>query len=85
MPGGSNLSRLTTLQFSESFGCELIESNFCGITFDLAIPRLPIVLHEPITKCRELLGGKLFNFALESFYSGHVVQKFTISTADSPF
>jgi len=74
MPGGSNLSRLTALEFSESFGCELIESPLCGITFDLAIPRLPVMLHEPATERSELLGGKLLDFAFKSFNLCHDIQ-----------
>jgi len=84
MPGGSNLSRLTTLKFGESFGGELIESAFCDIALDLPIPHLPVVLREPITECGQLLGSKLFDFALQSFNFGHVIQKFTISAPDSP-
>jgi hypothetical protein len=42
------------------------------------------VLHEPITECSQFLGSKLFDFALKSFNFGHVIQKFTISAADSP-
>lgn len=80
MLDGSNLSRLATLKFRESFGCELIESALSGIALDLPIPRLPVVLHEPIAERCELLGSKLFNFALKSFNFGHVVQKFTISS-----
>src|SRR3954454_24214639 len=72
--GDSNLSRLTTLKFCESFGGELIESALCGIALDLPIPRLPVVLHEPITECSQFLGSKLFDFALKSFNFGHVIR-----------
>jgi len=83
MPRGSNLSRFTTFKFSESFGCELVESALYGITFDLAIPNLPVVLYEPITERSQFLRRELFDFALKSFNFGHVVQKFTTSAGDS--
>src|SRR3954454_15252506 len=75
----SNLSRLTTVELCESFGGETIESALCGIALDLPIPRLPVVLREPITECSQFLGSKLFDFALKSFNFGHVIQKCTIS------
>ena len=82
-PGGSNLSRLTTFKFRQSFGSEFIEPACGGIAFDLAIPNLPIVFHEPIPERRQFLGCKLFDLALKSFNFGHVIQKSTTSDGDS--
>ena len=72
MRDGSNLSRLTTLELSESFGGKPVEATLRRVTFDLPIPSLPIVLQEPIAERREFLGTQLFNFTLESFNLRHV-------------
>src|SRR4051794_27987701 len=82
-PRGSNLFRFTAFKFSESFSGELVESALCDVAFELAIPDLPVVLYEPITECSQFLRSELFDLALKSFNFGHVVQKFTTSSADS--
>jgi hypothetical protein len=82
-PDGSNFSRLTTLEFSQSFGREFVEATFRRVTFDLPIPSLPVVLDEPVAERRELFGAQLFNFALEGFNLRHVIRKCTLHAAYS--
>src|SRR5689334_19699023 len=68
---GSNLSRLTALEFGERFGGESIELSFGRVALDLTIPRLPVVLDKPIAERGELVGRELFDFALDGFDLRH--------------
>ena len=76
---GSNLSRLTTFELRQGFSGEFVETILCSVTLVLAIPSLPVVLEEPITKRRELFGSQHFNFTLENLDLRHSTRKCTPS------
>ena len=56
MPDDSNVSRLTTLELGESFGGKPVEATLGSVPFNLSIPRLPVVLTEPVSERSEFLG-----------------------------
>ena len=82
-PDGSNFSRLTTFELSQSFGGEFIEATFRRIALDLPVPSLPVVFGEPVAERRELFGAQLLNFALKGFNLRHDNRKCTTHSAYS--
>jgi hypothetical protein len=68
----SNLSRITTFEFRQRFGRELVEATLRSVTLDLPIPSLPVVLDEPLAERCQLFGSQPFNFTLESFKLRHI-------------
>ena len=55
----------------ERLGCQLIEPAFRDIAIELPIPRLPVILGEPVAERRQFFASQLLNFAFESLDFRH--------------